>query len=425
MHIRIAGTGILALCLAATTALVGCSKQEAEKEPVVTVQTAVAQKRSIEQVVTGEAALFPKNQAAITPKIAAPVRRFYVSRGTRVRQGQLLAVLENRDIAAAVTENRGALAQAQASYETTTRASLPEDLNKAELDARAAKESLDAQRKLYESRQTLFKEGALPRKDLDQAAVALAQARAQSEIADQHLASMHAVGKQQTAKSAAGQLASAEGKYQGSAAQLSYTEIRSPISGVVTDRPSYPGETPAQGTPLLTVMDTSSVIARAHVPQDQAALLKVGDVATVTSSEGGSVPAKVTLVSPALDPGSTTVEVWIEAANPSGALRPGATVRVRITARNIENAITVPAAALLKTPEGATTVMVVGSDGRAHQTEVELGTSNGDVVQITKGLNPGQIVVTSGAYGLPDNMLVKTLPAEPPPKTATSASERD
>jgi RND family efflux transporter MFP subunit len=412
----------LVVCIAGA-GLVGCSKEEKEKEPLVAVQTATAQKNSIEQVVTTEAVLYPKNQAAITPKITAPVRKFYVNRGAIVRRGQLLAVLENRDISAVVTDTKGALEQAQATYDTTTRASLPEDLKKAELDAQSAHEALEAQQKLYDSRGALFEQGALPRKDLDQAAVALVQAREQSEIADQHLAAMRAVGKQATAKSAAGQLASAQGKYRGAVAQLGYTEIRSPIDGVVTDRPTYAGETPAAGVPLLTIMDTSSVIARAHVPQDQAALLKVGDAATISSAEVGGTPAKVTIVSPALDPGSTTVEVWVEAANKSGALRPGSTVQVKMVARKINDAIVIPAAAILKNPEGATTVMVVGSDGRAHQTPVAVGASGDDVVQIAKGLSAGQKVVTTGAYGLPDNTQVK--PFEQPTKAQTPAAEKD
>ncbi len=423
MRTNFAATGILTFAIVSGAGLIGCSSGEKEKEPVVTVQTATAQKRPIEQTVTAEAVLYPKNQAAITPKITAPVRQFYVNRGARVHRGQLLAVLENRDISAAVTDTHGALEQAQATYETTTRASLPEDLTKAELDARSARESLEAQQKLYDSRKALFDEGALPRKDLDQAAVALVQARQQSQIADQHLAAMRAVGKQATAKSAAGQLASAEGKYRGAVAQLGYTEIRSPIDGVVTDRPNYAGETPAAGVPLLTVMDTSSVIARAHIPQEQAALLKVGDAATITSPEAGEAPAKVTIVSPALDPGSTTVEVWVEAANKSGAFRPGSTVQVKVVARKINDAVVIPSSAILKTPESTATVMVVGSDGRVHQTPVDVGTTSGDLVQITKGLNAGQTVVTTGTYGLPDNTVVRT--SEQPAKAQTPAAEKD
>jgi RND family efflux transporter MFP subunit len=415
----------ICLTLLTLASLVGCSRKDQEQEPVVSVQTAIAQKTSIQQLVTTEAVLFPRNQAAITPKVSAPVRRFFVNRGSRVHKGQLLAELENRDIAAVVTENKGALEQAQATYETITRASLPEDLTKAEQDAKSAHEVLDAQQKLYESRQMLFKEGALPRKDLDQAAVALVQARAQSQVADQHLAAIHAVGKQQTTKSAAGQLTSAQGKFEGSAAQLSYTAIRSPIEGVVTDRPVWPGETPAAGTPIITVMDTSSVTARAHIPQSDAAMLKVGDPALITTSEGSEIAARVTIVSPALDPGSTTVEVWVEAANKSGTLRPGSTVQVKITASKIDDVITVPVAAVLRTSGEATTVMVVGSDGRAHQTEVETGVRNGDVVQIVKGLNPRQTVVTTGAYGLPDRTLVKTVTSKDSAQESKPTAEKD
>ncbi|MGE5113159.1 MAG: efflux RND transporter periplasmic adaptor subunit [Acidobacteriaceae bacterium] len=404
MHARVSAALVISM---AAVVLSGCSREQPEQQPLVTVQAATVTKQSLQQVISAEAVLFPRNEAAITPKVMAPVSRFFVNRGSRVKKGELLAILENRDVSASVTENRGALEQAQAQYETTVRASVPEDLKKAELDAKAAKEALDAQQKVYDSRKKLFEEGALPRKELDAAAVALAQARAQSDVAQQHLASLEAVGQKNALKSAAGQLASAEGKYKGAQAQLSYTEIRSPIDGVVTDRPVWPGETPASGTPLLTIMDTSSVVARAHIAQDQAALLKPGDAATIIAADVSPISGKVTVVSPSLDQGSTTVQVWVEADNKSGSLRPGSTVQVKITARTIANAIAIPEQAILKSPEGATTVMVIDHQGEARRREVETGIQSGELVQITKGLQPGEIVVTTGAYGLPDGTQVK------------------
>jgi HlyD family secretion protein len=405
--------------------LAACSKKEKESEPVVTVQTVTARKTKIEQVVRTEAELFPKNQAGITPKIAAPVRKFYVNRGSRVRRGQLLATLENRDIVASLTENKGAFEQAQASYETTTQATLPEDLDKAEGDAKSAAEALDAAQKQYDSRQNLFQQGALPRKDLDQASVALVQAKAQDRVAQQHLSALKSVGKQQTLKSASGQLASARGKYEGAAAQLSYTEIRSPIDGVVTDRPVYPGETPAQGAPLLTIMDTSSVIAKAHIPQQEAGLLKAGDAATITPPGGEGVQGKVSLVSPATDANSTTVEIWVEAPNKDGALRPGTTVEIEAIAKTVPDAVTVPIAAILKGADGATTVMVVGKDERAHQTPVELGIQSGDNVQITKGLAGSETVIAAGAYGIGNNTRVKQTPPNVEANSKAGTAEKD
>ena len=372
------------------------------------MQVAPAVRKNVQQVVKAEAVLYPLNQSAIVPKISAPVRKFYVNRGSKVHRGQLLAVLENRDLAAAAVENQGAYEQAEATYSTTTAASLPEEIQKAELDAKAAKANLDAQQKVYDSRLLLFNQGALPRKELDASAVALTEARNQFEIAEKHLNSLQAVGKQNEMKSATGQLTSAKGKYEGAQAQLSYSEIRSPINGVISDRPLYPGEMATAGTPLITVMDLSQVIAKAHIPQPQAALLKAGDPASLTSPDSPeAVTGRVTVVSPALDPNSTTVEVWVQAPNPGEQLKPGSSVQVSVVAKSLADALVIPSSALLTTTEGETTVMVLGADGRAHQRTVKTGVRQDDEAQITDGLNPGDRVITTGAYGLPDNTRVQ------------------
>jgi len=402
---------LVPVCLAVSV-LLGCSKEEKEKEPLVAVQIVPVEKKTIARTVQADAVLFPLAQSAIVPKITAPVKKYFVNRGSRVRAGQLLAVLENRDLEAARMDTRGAYEQAEASYQTTTGASLPEEIQKAQLDAEAAKQAVDAEQKVYENRQKLYAQGALPRKDLDQSSVSYTQAKNQYELARKHLDALLAIGKAQELKSAAGQLTSAKGKYMGAEAQLSYSEIRSPISGVVTDRPLYPGEMATAGTPLITVMDTSRVIARAHIPQRDALLLKAGDAATITQpGDTEDIPGKVTIVSPALDPNSTTVEVWVEAGNKERRLRPGTSVKLAIVAETIRDAVAVPAAALLTGADGSNSVMVVGDDGRAHQQAVDPGIRTAELVQVTKGLKPGQKVVGEGAFGLPDNTKVRPLEA--------------
>ena len=383
-----------------------CSKEKTE-ETAVPVKAATVEKTAIQRIVAADAVWFPLQQSALVPKSSAPVKAFYVNRGAKVRKGQLLAVLENRDLAAAQEENKGAFEQAEAAYVTGTSSSVPEELQKANGDAQSAKEQLDAAQKLYDSRLDLFKQGALPRKDLDQAAVALAQAKPQYELAKRHLDALNAVVHQQELKGLQGQLSSAKGKYQGAAAQLSYSEIRSPLNGVVTDRPLYPGEMAAAGTPLVTVMDISRVTARAHIPQSEALLLKVGDPANIAiPGQEETVEGKVTLVSPALDPNSTTVEVWVEAKNPKQTLRPGSSVRLSVVSKAVPDALVVPASALLTGPDGATTVMVIADDQHAHQQAVKAGIRQDDKLQITEGLKEGQRIVTDGAYGLPDNAKV-------------------
>jgi HlyD family secretion protein len=388
--------------------LSGCAKDSGEKEVAVPVQVATVERKTIQHTVAAEAILFALQQAAITPKISAPVKTFYVKRGSRVHKGQLLAVLENRDLAAAAQENKGSYSQAEAAFETSTVSDLPQEVQKAQLDAQAAQELFTAQQKIYSSRQELYQQGAMPRKELDQAGVDLTNARNQYEIAQKHLDALLAVGKQQQLKSAAGQLESAKGKYLGAAAQLSYSEIRSPIDGVVADRSLYPGEMAAAGTPLLTVMDISQVIARAHIPQPEAALLKAGDTASITiPGEENPVEGKITVVSPALDPNSTTVEIWVQAKNPQGRLKPGTSVQLSMVAQTIPNALMIPAAGLLTGKDGDTSVMQVSADAHAHQKSIKTGIGQGDEVQVTEGLQAGDQIVARGAYGLPDNSKVK------------------
>jgi HlyD family secretion protein len=399
---------LVALATAISLGIIGCGKGEKEEAPEVTVQAAPAATAAISRVVNAEGIIFPVSQSAITPKINAPVKKFYVVRGQKVRQGQLLATLENRDLSAAALDNKGAYEQAEAAYSTSLGATLPEENAKAELDVQTAQQELDAQQKLYNSRQDLFKQGALPRKDLDAAAVSLAQAKSAYNIAKKHLDGLNAVGKQGAIKTANGQLTSAKGKLLNSEAQLSYSEVRSPIAGFITDRPLYPGEMASTATPLLTVMDISQVIAKAHIPQSDALPLHKGDAAII-SLAGLEKPinGKVSLISPALDPNSTTVEVWVQAPNVNQQLRPGTTAQIAITAQTVKDALVVPAAALLNAKGDAAQVMVVDSQNQANSRDVKIGIQSGQQAQIVSGLKPGEMVVTEGAYGLPDKTKVK------------------
>jgi HlyD family secretion protein len=244
----------------------------------------------------------------------------------------------------------------------TTKAQVPEDTLKAESDLAQAKANLDLNLSIVKSRKQLFAEGAIPGRDLDTAQAALVQAQAAYDAAAKHLESVRSVSRDAALKSAQGQLTSAEGKYKGAEAQVNYSEIRSPIDGVVTDRPLFAGETAATGAPLVTVMDTSSLLAKTHIAQSLAQQMKLGDEANVLRARSRrSRPAKVSLISPALDPGSTTVEVWLKIDNKAGTLKVGTPVKVSITGRTVAQAWKIPAASILTAQDGSKSVMVVGA----------------------------------------------------------------
>ena len=407
-------TRIITFSVFLGTALsVGCKVKDEEPKTEVTVQAVTAARRSLTEQITADAVLFPLAQAAITSKITAPVRKFYVQRGARVKAGQLLATLENRDLSATELDNRGTYEQAQAAYATATRASVPEDYQKAEQDVAQTRATLDLQESIYSARKNLFDQGAIPGRDLDTAKAALVQARGAYDIAAKHLSSQNLVTREAAIESAKGQLLSAEGKFQGAQASVSYSEIRSPIDGVVTDRPLFAGEIAAAGQPLVTVMDTSSLLAKSHIAQRQAQQLHVGDETEITTP-GVDAPGKgeVVLISPALDPGSTTVEVWVRVPNKGGELKAGTAVKVTMATKTIKDALVVPTAAIVTDSAGMKQVMLVGTDGTAHHRNIELGIAQNNETQVTKGLQEGERIVTSGAYAMEDGTKVKVSAAE-------------
>jgi HlyD family secretion protein len=411
VSVRAAPRGLCALLPAALASVLLCScskEKEKEAEPVLPVQVAGVASEPIQRIITGEGILRALDQSGVMPKISAPVSKFYVNRGDHVKQGQLLATLESKDLAAAVTDTKGAYDQAAANYRNVSTATVPDELVKAQADVQAARQQMDASKKVLDSREQLLREGALARRLVDEAGVAYVQAKSTYDTAEKHLESLQRVGRHEEVKGAAGALDSAKGKYEAAQAQLSYAEVRSPIAGVVADRPAFAGEIASAGTALITVVNISSVIARVNIPQAQAAYVRVGQSAMIASTDNAiQSNGKVTVVSPAVDPQSTTVEIWVQAPNPGERFRPGGTVHATINAGTVPDAVVVPAEALLPSDEGGSAVYVVGADSVAHQRKAQPGVRTPEKVQLLSGAKPGEKVVVEGGVGLSDGAKVK------------------
>ena len=119
------------------------------------------------------------------------------------------------------------------------------------------------------------------------------------------------------------------------------------------------------------------------------------------------VDATVSLISPALDPGSTTVEVWVRLKNPDGKLKAGTPVHLAIAGKTVPDALQVPTEALIPAKDGSLGVMVVGSDGAAHLKSVQVGIRLPNKVQITSGIGTSDTIITSGGYGLDEGTKVE------------------
>jgi multidrug efflux pump subunit AcrA (membrane-fusion protein) len=388
-----------------------CSKkEEKEVEAPAPVQVTAVTQDTIRRIVAGDGVLFALDQSSVTPKIQAPVQKFYVNRGDHVKQGQLLAVLENRDLTAQSAESKGAVDLAESNFRSTQGATVPEAVVKAQTDVDADRQAAQAAKKVLDSREQLFQQGALAQRQVDEARVSYVQANSQLVSAQEHLRALQSVSKDEQIKTATAQVESARSHLQSVDAQVAYSRITSPISGIVAERPLYAGELAVPGTPLLTVIDISRVVARVNIPQNQANLVRLGQTATLTQTDSTEeLTGKVTVVSPASDANSTTVQVWIQIPNPNEQLKPGASVHAKIITELYKAATVVPVSAILPGEEGGTAALVVTPDGIAHKRVVQLGVREGDKVQILNGVRPGEEVVIVGGLGVDDKGKVKII----------------
>ncbi len=294
-----------------------------------------------------------------------------------MRAGQVIAELESADLASSVNESQHQYEQTQAAYQAMTGATVQDDKAKAETDVQTAQQVLDAARKVYDSKAALQREGALAQRPVDEARLAMVQAQSQLDLAKRHLETLNQVGQREAIRGAEATMNAAKAHTDNAAIQLSYAKIVSPINGIISDRPVYPGEMVASGSPIVSIVDISQVVARANVSVKDAGFITVGRPARIAGPDG-DLAGKVTVVSPSVDPNTTTVEVWVQVPNPGEKLKPGGTVRVAIIAETIQNTIVVPASALLNSDEGGPKVMVVTSDSIAHERKVSLGVRQGE-----------------------------------------------
>jgi multidrug efflux pump subunit AcrA (membrane-fusion protein) len=390
-----------ALALLLLSACGSKEKPEAEAEPEVTVDVAPVLATTISQKVTADAIIYPINQASVSSKISAPIRKIYVERGDRVRAGQLIAELENQDLVADVNEGKAALAQAEVAIGAVN-AGVPQELNKVQIEINSAQQAVTEQQRIYDHRQDLFKQGAIAEKDVREAQFNLEQAKNQLKAAEAKVNDFKGPAKEQELKAAEAVRDAAKRKIESSEVRLGYARITSPIDGVVTERLVFTGEGATSGMPLMTIMDTSRVIARAHVSPQEASVLRSGLMANIVVPGSNAKPLSGTIqqISPAMDAGSTTLEVWIETTNPNGSLKPGMSVRTEAIVKSNPMALVIPFAAVLTANSGNTSVIVVDAENKPHKKPVTLGIREGANVEVTDGLQNGERVVTAGAFEL-------------------------
>src|SRR5690554_3183651 len=254
----------------------------------------------------------------------------------------------------------------------------------------AARAQFSVAKKNFERQELLRAEGINSERSLSEAAAALQQARAARDAAQSELKVLGDGGK--------------------SGSKLT---VRSPINGVVHERPAIRGESVAPGDDLFVIADTSRVWVIGQVYEQQIAQLKTGMRAelTLAAYPGERWEGQVDYIAAALDPQTRTLTVRVELENPDGRLRPGLLGSLWLAAASTDD--TDAAATALHIPRdavqvlnGRSVIFIVGdAPGKFLARPVSLGRESGGQVQVLEGLQPEEALVVQGAFILKSELM--------------------
>src|SRR5881394_1120860 len=363
------------------------AETEAEVTPVVSVKVAKAEKGSIAAPVIAVGTIWPREKADVGAKISAQIKKMALLKNKVVRAGEVIAVLESRDLQAQRAEAVAALNQARAEERSLVTGTIPKtnaEDQKALNDARA---KVNNARALYDRRLALYEKGGISKKDLEASQLDLTTAEDELRLQQQTVVLRARSLNPNDRALAAAKTAEAQQHLATLDAQLGYATIRSPMTGIVTDQYQYEGEFAAAGGKLVTIGDISNVIVKAPFADTVASQLKVGDSATVlpTDTSAEEMKGQITLLSRSSDSTNRTVEVWVTLANGAGKLRANGAAQVTIMANSKSDAIVVPTSAVTLEASNADegTVMIVDKQNVARERKVTVGVRSGDKIEIT------------------------------------------
>jgi len=415
--------GILVVCLLlimgylyyerrrATDVNVATNADETKTETIVSVKVAKAEKQPIAQEYTAIGTVAPAQASTVAASISAQITQMRQMKNQYVRQGDVLAVLASQDIQAQLNEANAALNEAKLNLQTLQKVTIPQNSAQTEKDLSDAKANYDNARTTYERRKDLYEKGGLSLKELEASGLVLKNAENAFRLAQKTTKLNTTAVNPNSEAIAQNKIKQVQERINTIKAQANLTEVRAPISGVVTEQFQFQGEYASAGTRLLTIADTSSVIIKANFADTVVADLQQGDGVTIylpvvpDERMGG----KVTLISRSSDTQNRTVEVWANFANGRGLLRVGDAVQFVVSSKFANDAVVVPAAAVTLDASNADegTVMIINKDDTAHETKVKIGIKQGDKIQILEGLSGGETVITEGNYALPDGTKVE------------------
>ncbi|MDH4266549.1 MAG: efflux RND transporter periplasmic adaptor subunit [Deltaproteobacteria bacterium] len=364
----------------------------------IPVKVMKVEKRNLASSLSLMGAINYLSKADVSSETSGVLESVKVEEGNQVHEGEVVAVIDS-------TLLRTQLKQYQASLELAKIDLLKSDneVKKAEVKVTSSLVSYEKTKQFFETQEKLFRIGGIIQSDLDDAEIKYKKAWADHQLATEELKTL-LVKSEEGRKEAEAKVKKAEADLEEIQVKIQKSTIKAPISGIVSVKKKYSGETVAPNDALiLTLIEIDHVYAEVDLNEKNMALVSVGQSSKVVSDAYPDHPfvGKVYSLSPVVDSNSRTLKVKIKVANPKGLLKPGMFTRVEIMEMGRAKVLAIPEEALTKTKDGKIHIFVI-IDEIAFLRTVETGTRKEGWVAITKGLKPGEKVVLEGQERLRD-----------------------
>ena len=326
---------------------------------VVSISTGRARVGRVRQEVLLTGALRPKEQVEVTAKVTGRVEKLTHQLGDYLNRGDLIVELEDGEIQQQVSRAKAALAVVAAS-------------------ARQRQAELANSKANLERYQKLVKDGLASRVDFEEKQTALEVVRAQLQLTE-------------------AQRGQAQAELNELLIRLEQTKIYSPMNGHIAKRHIDQGALVNPSAPIVTLVNLSTMVTMANVPEHDVGRLKVGNLATieVDAFSGRSFTGKVARISPVLDAATRSATVEVEIPNPDGGLRAEMFARVKLDLGSTRDAVLIPREALVY--RGTQPGVFLLDRKRAVFQPIETGAAMADDVEVVSNLQPGTTIVTRGA----------------------------
>jgi len=386
------------------------NRQQEEQVPVIPVTTAVAEAREIPAYIQATGTLVASETSSIAPKVAGKVVNVGVNVGQFVSQGALIVKIDDRDAKLQLSEAQAGVKQAEAavlqaeariglsSGQPFTASKVPEvraaAANVAQMEAdlrqleanekryRELVESGDVSMIVYENHRTL--------RDVQRARVATAK---------EQLGAAVNVAKQnnQAIASAQASVEAAQAQVRTAEQAVLDTVVRSPFAGFISDRQVAVGEFVSTATVLATLLRTNPIKANIQIAEADVPAVKIGAGVSieVTAYRERRFAGVVTAINPAVDPTSRSAVVEASIENGDNALRPGMFATARVNREGGTTGVFIPKSAVYNDEATQSYRAFVIVEGIAKLRVLQLGTEEGDSVQIMSGIAAGEVVATS------------------------------